>query len=49
MAAAGFTREEVVSVEPDVSRYGLVRGETLFILTKPAKAATRAPTRKKKG
>jgi hypothetical protein len=48
MTAAGFTREEVVSVEPDVSRYGLVRGETLFILTKPGKAAARATTRKKK-
>jgi SAM-dependent methyltransferase len=35
MSAAGFEVEEYVSVEPDVSRYGLCRGETLFILNKP--------------
>ena len=33
--AAGFTLEEFVSVEPDVMTYGLIRGETLFIATRP--------------
>jgi SAM-dependent methyltransferase len=35
MVAPGFELEEYVSTEPDVSRYGLLRGETLFILNKP--------------
>ena len=33
--AAGFTLDEVIATEPDVHRYGLMRGETLFIATKP--------------
>ncbi|MGO4389224.1 methyltransferase domain-containing protein [Microvirga sp. 2YAF29] len=31
---AGFQLEEFVAIEPDVSRYGLVRGETIFIARK---------------
>ncbi len=46
MRAAGFKLQEYVSVEPDVSRYALVRGETLFVLTRPAGVAT--PARKAK-
>ncbi len=34
ITAAGFRLEEYVSVEPDVHRYGLWRGETLFIAHK---------------
>jgi SAM-dependent methyltransferase len=33
--AAGFTLDEFTAVEPDVLTYGLVRGETLFIATRP--------------
>lgn len=33
---AGFDLSEVTAVEPDVLTYGLMRGETLFIATKPA-------------
>lgn len=33
--AAGFALEEFTAVEPDVARYGLVRGETLFIARRP--------------
>lgn len=33
--AAGFTLDEMTAVEPDVHRYGLMRGETVFIATKP--------------
>ena len=33
--AAGFELSEFVAVEPDVARYGLVRGETLFIARRP--------------
>jgi SAM-dependent methyltransferase len=29
--AAGFRSDEFVAVEPDVSRYGLLRGETVFV------------------
>lgn len=36
MRAAGFELFEFVSVEPDVSTYALIRGETLYELTKPA-------------
>ena len=32
---AGFDVEEFIAEEPDVRKYGLVRGETLFIATKP--------------
>jgi Methyltransferase domain len=51
MRAAGFDLFEYVSVEPDVSTYGLIRGETLFVLTKPvtAKPATRQAPKTKKG
>lgn len=38
MRAAGFQLREVVSTEPDVSTYGLIRGETLFLLEKPTTA-----------
>lgn len=34
--AAGFDLAEFTAVEPDVLTYGLMRGETLFIATKPA-------------
>ncbi len=37
--AAGFLLDEFVAVEPDVLRYGLWRGETLFIATRPAAGA----------
>lgn len=33
--AAGFTLTEVIAQEPDVLTYGLMRGEALFIATKP--------------
>ena len=33
--AAGFMLDEVTATEPDVHRYGLMRGETVFIATKP--------------
>lgn len=33
--AAGFTLEEFVAVEPDVKTYGLIRGERVFIATRP--------------
>ena len=36
MRAAGFDLREYVSVEPDVSAHALIRGEALFILTRPA-------------
>jgi SAM-dependent methyltransferase len=32
--AAGFGLDEVVAVEPDVRRHGLIRGETLFLCLK---------------
>ena len=37
--AAGFDLTEFTAVEPDVHIYGLMRGETLFIGTKPARPA----------
>lgn len=51
MRAAGFDLLEYVSVEPDVSTYSLIRGETLFVLTKPATAtpAKRQAPKTKKG
>jgi SAM-dependent methyltransferase len=33
--AAGFVLDEVTAKEPDVHRFGLMRGETVFIATKP--------------
>ncbi len=33
--AAGFRLEEFTAVEPDVHRHGLMRGETVFMATKP--------------
>ncbi len=33
--AAGFQLDEMVATEPDVHRYGLMRGETVFIASKP--------------
>ena len=46
MRAAGFELYEFVSVEPDVSTYALMRGETLYELTKPAAAKAAKKTRK---
>lgn len=37
--AAGFGLDEVPAVEPDVARYGLLRGETVFIASKPMAGA----------
>ena len=37
--AAGFALDEVPAVEPDVARYGLMRGEPVFIATKPTAGA----------
>ena len=37
--AAGFALDEVPAVEPDVARYGLMRGEPVFIATKPMAGA----------
>lgn len=36
LAAPGFIIEEYTAVEPNVSRYGLTRGEKVFICTRPA-------------
>ncbi|SHI86897.1 class I SAM-dependent methyltransferase [Wenxinia saemankumensis] len=36
--AAGFELSEFTAVEPDVLRYGLMRGETLFVATRPPTA-----------
>jgi SAM-dependent methyltransferase len=35
VTAAGFQLEEFAALEPDVARYGLLRGETLFIARRP--------------
>lgn len=35
LAAPGFHVEEFTAVEPDVSRYGLARGEKVFVCTRP--------------
>jgi SAM-dependent methyltransferase len=35
MAAPGFIVEEYTAVEPNVSRYGLMRGEKVFICSRP--------------
>ncbi len=35
--AAGFELDEVTAVEPDVSRYGLQRGEKVFLAGKPSR------------
>jgi SAM-dependent methyltransferase len=48
MRAAGFALHEFVSVEPDVSTYALLRGETLYELTKPA-TSTLPKTKTRKG
>ena len=34
ISSFGFTLSELVAEEPDVSEYGLLRGETIFIATK---------------
>jgi SAM-dependent methyltransferase len=49
MRAAGFDLHEFVSVEPDVSTYSLVRGETLYELTKPPKPAAKQANKTKTG
>lgn len=36
ICAAGYDLTEYTAVEPDVLTYGLMRGETIFIATKPA-------------
>ena len=38
---AGFALEDFAALEPDVHTYGLQRGETLFVATKPADRATK--------
>jgi SAM-dependent methyltransferase len=38
LSSAGFELEEFTAVEPDVSRYGLLRGEKVFICRKAALA-----------
>ncbi|MFM7333376.1 MAG: class I SAM-dependent methyltransferase [Tabrizicola sp.] len=48
MRASGFELYEFVSVEPDVSTYALLRGETLYELTKPA-PPTPSKTKTRKG
>jgi hypothetical protein len=35
LARAGFEIDEYTAVEPDVSRYGLIRGEKVFLCRKP--------------
>ncbi|MGN6284174.1 MAG: class I SAM-dependent methyltransferase [Afipia sp.] len=35
LRAAGFIVDEYTAVEPDVSRYGLIRGEKVFLCRKP--------------
>jgi SAM-dependent methyltransferase len=35
LAQAGFEVDEYTAVEPDVSRYGLIRGEKVFLCRKP--------------
>lgn len=40
MRNAGFALREIVATEPDVARYGLIRGETVFVLTKQNDAAS---------
>ncbi|MGB7244392.1 MAG: methyltransferase domain-containing protein [Sulfitobacter sp.] len=41
--APGFELENITAIEPDVHRFGLMRGETLFVATKPtAKPLTKA-------
>lgn len=49
MRAAGFQLHEFVSVEPDVSSFALVRGETLYELTRPASPPSQAKTKTGKG
>lgn len=39
MRSAGFEVHEFISSEPDVATYALIRGETLYELTKPAPPA----------
>jgi SAM-dependent methyltransferase len=45
MAAPGFIVEEFTAVEPNVSRYGLTRGEKVFICSRPAVHREAAPER----
>ncbi|WP_333816442.1 methyltransferase domain-containing protein [Tabrizicola sp.] len=50
MRGAGFALHEFISVEPDVSTYALMRGETLYELTKPAaERPTQLKTKTRKG
>jgi SAM-dependent methyltransferase len=41
--AAGFELREYVATEPDVHIYGLMRGETIFIATRPQNTASKEP------
>jgi SAM-dependent methyltransferase len=43
MAAPGFVVEEYTAVEPNVSRYGLMRGEKVFICSRPTAQREAAP------
>lgn len=42
LAAPGFLVEEYTAVEPNVSRYGLARGEKIFLCRRPAEHARAA-------
>src|SRR5690606_22633231 len=37
IASAGFALEDFVATEPDVATYGLLRGECIFMATKPVR------------
>ncbi|MGB0085621.1 MAG: methyltransferase domain-containing protein [Rhodomicrobiaceae bacterium] len=43
LAASGFSVEEYTAVEPNVSRYGLSRGEKIFICSRPAAHCSAVP------
>jgi len=42
LSAAGFDVEEYTAIEPHVSRYGLARGEKIFICSRPGVHQTTA-------
>jgi SAM-dependent methyltransferase len=48
LAVPGFAVEEYTAVEPNVSRYGLARGEKVFICRRPARAELNAANVKEK-
>jgi SAM-dependent methyltransferase len=47
LAAPGFTVEEYTAVEPLVSRYGLARGEKVFLCRRAVEAPIRIPPRRR--